>query len=153
MEQHNRHLQKKYSEIADNEVRFEEIETEDADIIMIGYGIVSRILETVVTEARKEGYKVGFLRPVTLWPFPAKRIQELAEQTRLFFVSELSNGQMVDDVRLALEGTVPVHFYGRMGGSVPETAELYNELKTQFKLLEQTSNVSAFTKTEPVKFN
>jgi pyruvate/2-oxoacid:ferredoxin oxidoreductase alpha subunit len=145
MEHHIRHLQKKYAEITASEVRFEEIATEDAEFILIGYGIVSRILETVVSLARDDGYKVGLLRPKSLWPFPSERIRELAEQTKLFFVSELSNGQMVDDVRLALTGKVPVHFYGRMGGSVPDTDEIYRELKAQFALSENNSRSPELT--------
>jgi pyruvate/2-oxoacid:ferredoxin oxidoreductase alpha subunit len=150
MEHHNRHLQKKYDEISDNEVRFEEIETNDAEIVLIGYGIISRILETVVAKARSDGHKVGLLRPITLWPFPSERIQQLAPATKLFFVSELSNGQMVDDVRLALQGRSQVHFYGRMGGSVPDTDEVFDELKQQLLKLEQTEAAPVVPEVETV---
>lgn len=129
LEEHNRKLQEKYRRIEDAEVRYEEIQTEDAEIVMIGYGIVSRILQTVVDEARAQGMRIGLLRPITLWPFPKEPIQRLASSAKLFFVSELSNGQMVDDVRLALDGRRPVKFYGRMGGSVPTTQEILGEVK------------------------
>jgi pyruvate/2-oxoacid:ferredoxin oxidoreductase alpha subunit len=129
LEEHNRKLQVKYKTIADTEVRYEELHTGDADVVLIGYGIVSRVLQSVVEEARSQGLRVGLLRPITLWPFPAKKIREIAETSRLFFVVEMSNGQMVDDVRLALEGKRPVRFYGRMGGVVPTAQEVIRHLK------------------------
>lgn len=129
LEEHNIKLQTKYSKIEESEVRFEETYTEDAEIILIGYGIVSRILQTVVEEARAEGIKAGLLRPISLFPFPKKQIIKLADKVKLFFVCEMSNGQMVDDVRLALNGKKPVKFYGRMGGAVPSTTELLNKLR------------------------
>ncbi|MFQ5824801.1 MAG: 3-methyl-2-oxobutanoate dehydrogenase subunit VorB [bacterium] len=132
LEEHNRKLQEKYKRIEAAEVRYEEFHTKDAEVIMMGYGIVSRILQTVVEEARSQGLSVGLLRPITLWPFPKQKIQELSKTAKLFFVSELSNGQMVDDVRLALEGKRPTKFYGRMGGSVPTTQELLQKLKEIF---------------------
>jgi pyruvate/2-oxoacid:ferredoxin oxidoreductase alpha subunit len=110
-------------------------------MVMIGYGIVSRILQTVVDEARAQGMRLGLLRPITLWPFPKAPIQKLSNTAKLFFVSELSNGQMVDDVRLALEdlpaqaGKRPVKFYGRMGGSVPTTQEILGEVKRVYDSL------------------
>lgn len=129
LERHNIKLQEKYRQIAENEVRFEEFYTEDAKVILIGYGIVSRVLQSVVEIARSENLPVGLFRPITLWPFPVKRIRELAELPRMFFVTEMSNGQMVDDVRLALEGKRPVKFFGHMGGVVPTTEEIFAELK------------------------
>lgn len=136
LEEHNQKLQEKYREIENAEVRFEEIYTDDADLVVIGYGIVSRILQTVVDECRARGLKVGMLRPITLWPFPQKRIQELAESAKVFLVSELSNGQMVDDVRLALDGRRPVRFYGRMGGSVPSAQELVKHVEEILETLQ-----------------
>ena len=133
LEEHNRKLQDKYQGIEDAEVRYEEFYTDDAEMVMIGYGIVSRVLQTVAEEARSRGLRVGLLRPITLWPFPKKRIKELAETAKLFFVAELSNGQMVDDVRLALNGKRPVQFYGRMGGSVPTTQEILKKIKEILK--------------------
>ncbi|MFQ5865165.1 MAG: 3-methyl-2-oxobutanoate dehydrogenase subunit VorB [bacterium] len=132
LETHNRKLQEKYRRIEAAEVRYEEFYTEDAEVIMVGYGIVSRVLQTVVEEAQSQGLRAGLLRPITLWPFPTIRIQELAETAKLFFVSELSNGQMIEDVRLALEGKRPTQFYGRMGGGVPTTQELLQKLEDTF---------------------
>ncbi len=124
LEDHNRKLQAKYTEIASNEVRYEALHTEDAEVVLVGYGIVSRVLQTVVETAREQGKRIGLLRPISLWPFPGEAIRELAETAKKFLVVELSNGQMVDDVRLALEGKRPVTFYGRMGGVVPTTEEI-----------------------------
>ena len=129
LEDHNVKLQVKYRKIQEAEARFEEIQTEDAEIILMGYGIVSRILQSVVEEARSEGIKVGLLRPISLFPFPKEIINKLAKRAKVFFVCEMSNGQMVDDVRLALNGKCPVKFYGRMGGIVPGTQEILNKVK------------------------
>jgi pyruvate/2-oxoacid:ferredoxin oxidoreductase alpha subunit len=129
LEEHNIKLQTKYMKIEESEVRFEEFHTEDAEIIVIGYGIVSRILQSVIEKARAEGIKAGLLRPISLFPFPKKKINQLADKAKLFFVCEMSNGQMVDDVRLALNGKTPVKFYGRMGGIVPTTKEILNKLR------------------------
>jgi len=128
LEKHNQKLQAKYAEIAAAEVRYEEYQIDDAEIVLIGYGIVSRILQTVVDSLRVEGKKVGMLRPITLWPFPSQQIAELGEKIEKFIVVELSNGQMVDDIRLALNGKRPVHFYNRMGGIVPSPEEIYDQV-------------------------
>ena len=122
-------MQRKYKEIVKKEIRSEEFFTEDAEIVLIGYGIVSRILQSVVETARENGIKVGLFRPISLFPFPENKIKELAKTSKLFFVVEMSNGQMVDDVRLALNGARPVKFYGRMGGVVPTTTEILEKLK------------------------
>ncbi|MFQ5772091.1 MAG: 3-methyl-2-oxobutanoate dehydrogenase subunit VorB [bacterium] len=140
LEEHNRKLQEKYKRIAMAEVRYEEISTDDAEVIMVGYGIISRILQSVVEEARSNGLRVGLLRPITLWPFPKQRIHELADSAKLFFVTELSNGQMVDDVRLALDGKRPTKFYNRMGGIVPSTQEIFDQLKEIYDDLEDSFN-------------
>ena len=126
LERHNFKLEEKYQEITEKEVRFEEYKVDDADLIVIAFGIVSRLVYSTVDEARAAGMKVGLLRPITLWPFPSKRIRELAEQKTgsQFLVAELSMGQMVEDVRLAVEGRLPVHLYARSGGMVPNANEL-----------------------------
>lgn len=124
LERHNLRLQEKYKMIEQAEVRVEEFMLEDADYVLMGFGIVSRILKTVVEKMREEGYKIGLLRPITLSPFPRKRLSELAEKTEKFLVVEMNNGQMVEDVRLAISCKRPVEFYGRMGGVVPTLAEL-----------------------------
>jgi len=129
LEQHNKNLFKKYAEIEANHVKFEDYMMEDAEIVLIGYGVVSRILQTAVDELRNKDIKVGMMRPITLWPFPQKHIAELTTRVKEFFVVELSAGQMVDDVRLAVNGKNPVHFYCRMGGVVPSPEEIIEQLK------------------------
>jgi 2-oxoglutarate ferredoxin oxidoreductase subunit alpha len=129
MEQVNLRLQAKLKEIAANEVRWKEYGTEDADLLLVAFGTMGRICQTVVREAREEGMKVGLLRPITLWPFPSDRIAELAGQVRGILTVEMNAGQMVEDVRLAVEGTCPVRFYGRMGGIVPLPDEILPELE------------------------
>lgn len=129
LEEVNIRLQKKLKKIAANEVRWKEYETEDADLLLVAFGTVGRICQTVVREAREKGIKAGLLRPVTLWPFPAERIAELAEQVRGVLTVEMNAGQMVEDVRLAIEGRCPVRFYGRMGGIIPLTDDIMPELE------------------------
>jgi len=124
LEEHVAHLFEKYARCEAEEVRFEELYTDDAEMIVVGYGIVSRVARSAIEQLRAEGLKIGLLRPITLWPFPKVRLAELAESARKFITVEMSTGQMVDDVRLAVNGRVPVEFYGRWGGSVPAVEEL-----------------------------
>jgi pyruvate/2-oxoacid:ferredoxin oxidoreductase alpha subunit len=124
MERHVRKLEAKYKEAERHEVRFESWRTEDADIILIGYGIVGRILKAVVEQARARGIRAGLLRPITLYPFPEPAIRGLASRAKAFAVVEMSTGQLVHDVRLAIEGRCPVEFYGRVGGNVPSAEEV-----------------------------
>ncbi|MGD0733371.1 MAG: 3-methyl-2-oxobutanoate dehydrogenase subunit VorB, partial [Terracidiphilus sp.] len=124
MEVHLRHLDSKYKRAEQVEARAEEWRTEDAEIVLVGYGIVGRILKAVTTEARAFGIKVGVLRPITLYPFPSLHFQRLAQRARVFVVVEMSNGQLIEDVRLALNGARPVEFLNRMGGNVPSHAEV-----------------------------
>jgi 2-oxoisovalerate ferredoxin oxidoreductase alpha subunit len=133
LEQHNIKLQQKYAEISAKEVCCETYRVEDAEMVLIGYGVVSRILMTVVDFLRNRDVKIGLLRPITLWPFPTVKIQQMATEVKEFLVVELSNGQMVDDVRLAVNGRVPVHFYGRMGGMVPSPEEIIQEIMKLLK--------------------
>jgi 2-oxoglutarate ferredoxin oxidoreductase subunit alpha len=128
-EMNNLRLQAKYREIENNEVIFETFHCEDANHLMIAYGCMSRICENAVEQARKEGIKVGLLRPVTLFPFPTKEIQKLVPQLDTIMTVELSAGQMVEDVRLAVNGAIPVNFYGRMGGVVPSPEEVLDAFK------------------------
>ena len=124
LERHNLKLAGKYRECEAKEVRFEEYQTADADLVVVAYGIVSRIVYSTVDEARARGLKVGLLRPITLWPFPTARLAELVGSASAFLSVELSTGQMVEDVRLAVNGHRPVHFYGRCGGMVPTGDEI-----------------------------
>jgi len=128
LEKHNVKLQSKYKEIEDKEVRYEELNTDDADIILIGYGIISRILLNVMENFRARGKKVGLIRPITLFPFPTKIISDMADKGKKFMVVELSNGQMLDDVRLAVNGKSEIHLYSRMGGSVPSVQNVEDAL-------------------------
>ncbi len=126
LERHNQKLQQKYKIVEEQEQRAEEYRCEDADIILVGYGIVSRIIQTVVDELRDKGVKAGMLRPITLFPFPKAVVTKLTESAKFFLAIEMSNGQMVDDIRLVVEGKKPVHFYNRMGGNVPSTKEIHD---------------------------
>src|SRR5215813_12925698 len=127
LEDHQRHLEAKYKQ-AQQETRWELYDTEDADILLVGYGITSRILRSAVQAARAEGQRVGLFRPITLWPFPSQALRKAAAGAHQVLVVELSNGQMVEDVRLALNGRVPVEFYGRTGGNVPSVEEIHSEV-------------------------
>ena len=124
LEAHNNALEAKYREAESREARAEEWLTADADIVLVGYGIVGRILKAVTAEARAEGIRVGVLRPISLYPFPRSAFQRAACRARMFIVVEMSNGQMVEDVRLALNGNRPVEFFCRTGGCVPSHQEL-----------------------------
>ena len=130
MEQRNLALQAKYKLIQQNEVRFEEIQTDDADYILVAYGISARISMKVIELARAEGIKLGMLRPITLYPFPSKRLNELASTVKGMMAVELSAGQMVEDVRLAVNGKVQVEYYGRMGGAVYSPTEVLENFKS-----------------------
>jgi pyruvate/2-oxoacid:ferredoxin oxidoreductase alpha subunit len=124
MERHIQKLEAKYRRLEARHVQAERYRTDDAEIVLVGYGIVSRVLQAVVEQLREHGLRVGMLRPITLFPFPSDILREVAGHTRLFAVVEMSTGQMVDDVRLALNGRRPVEFYGRCGGVVPSAEEV-----------------------------
>lgn len=124
MEAHVRKLERKYRCAAEEEVRCEHVETNDADLVLVGYGVVARVLKAVVREARAEGLRVGLLRPITLFPFPVLPLRSLAHRARIFLSVEMSTGMMVEDVRLSLNGARPVEFFGRCGGNVPATDEV-----------------------------
>ncbi|MDR0332065.1 MAG: 3-methyl-2-oxobutanoate dehydrogenase subunit VorB [Dysgonamonadaceae bacterium] len=119
MEMRNIKFQSKYKTIEENEVRYEAINCEDADYILVAFGSSARICLKTVELAREEGIKVGLIRPITLWPFPSKAICEYAQKVKGILVVEMNAGQMIEDVRLAVNGTIPVEHYGRMGGIVP----------------------------------
>ena len=125
----NLKLVAKYNEIREKEVRFEEFQCEDAEYMLVAYGTSARVCQKAVELAREQGIKVGLLRPITLFPYPSKQIDKLAGRVRLFLTVEMSAGQMVEDVRLAVNGKVPVHYYGRMGGMIPTPDEVVDNLK------------------------
>ena len=129
MEQHNLMLEEKYRLIEANEVRFEEMQTEDADYLLVAYGLSARICHKAMELAREKGIKVGLLRPITLWPFPQERLSQLADKVNMMMSVELNTGQMVQDIKLAVNGKSPVHFYGRLGGIVPSPEEVLQHLE------------------------
>jgi 2-oxoglutarate ferredoxin oxidoreductase subunit alpha len=130
MEQHNIKLEEKFKRIRENEVRFEEINTKDADYLFVAYGLSARICQKAMDLAREKGIKVGLFRPITLFPYPYKRLEELASQTKLMLTVELNSGQMIEDVKLGVNGKVPVHYYGRMGGMMPTPEDIVIHLET-----------------------
>lgn len=129
MEERNIHLQEKYKTIRENEVRYETKFMDDADYMIVAFGSAARIAEKAIEMARKEGIKVGLLRPITLWPFPTNEIEAASKNVKGILVAEINAGQMVDDVKLAVNGSVPVVHYGRLGGIVPEPEEMVNVIK------------------------
>lgn len=130
MEQHNLKLEEKFKRIRENEVRFEEINTTDAEFLFVAYGLSARICQKAMDIAREKGIKVGLFRPITLYPYPYQRLKELSSQVKLMLSVELNSGQMVEDVKLAVEGKVPVEYYGRMGGMVPTPEDIVHHLET-----------------------
>ena len=129
MEQNNLRIQAKYRVIEEKEVRYEEYMTEDAEYLIVAFGSAARIAKKVIAIAREEGIKVGLLRPITLWPFPSKRIAELGKKVKGILSLEINAGQMVEDIRLAVECNVPVQWYGRLGGIIPEPEEVVEQIK------------------------
>lgn len=128
-EKFNEKLQAKYKLVEENEVRYEAINTDDADYIIVAFGSSARICMKTMEMAREEGYKVGLVRPITLWPFPSKALAEMATRVKGFLTAELNTGQMVEDVRLAVNGKAPVEHFGRTGGAVYSPGEVYEALK------------------------
>lgn len=128
LEKVNLRLQEKLARIKANEVRYTEVQTDDADLLLVGYGTAGRICTSVVREARKQGLKVGLFRPQTLWPFPDARLTELGERVRGVLVVEMSAGQMLEDVERAVGRQVPVRFHGRMGGIIPMADDILQDV-------------------------
>lgn len=133
MEQHNLKLHAKYNEICKNEVRFEEMNTSDAEYLFVAYGLSARICQKAMDISREKGIKVGLLRPITLYPYPYQKLKEFSEQIKFMLCVELNCGQMVEDVKLAVEGKTPVEFYGRLGGMVPTPEEIVDQLEFLIK--------------------
>jgi 2-oxoglutarate ferredoxin oxidoreductase subunit alpha len=124
----NIRLLKRWMEIEENEVRYQEIDLEDAEIAIIAFGTSGRVSSTAVRQARAEGIKVGLLRPITLAPFPGKKIAELTKHVKRILVVEMNTGMMLDDVKQVVQGKVPIEFYGRLGGMTPLPDEIYDEI-------------------------
>jgi len=129
LEELNYKLQAKYREIEQKEVLCEQYEVEDADVVVVAYGVAARIVVSAVEQAREEGIKVGWIRPITLWPFPSEQINRAADELRIFLTVEMSCGQMVEDVKMAVAGKAPVVFYGRAGGAVPSVEEVLEQIR------------------------
>jgi len=129
LEDHVLKLERKYDEIKEKEVRYESYNVEDADVVVVAYGTTSRIAKNAIAKCEEEGMKVGLIRPITLWPFPDKAFDEITDKTKGVLTVEMSTGQMIDDVKIALNGRKPVHFYGRTGGMVPTPDAIVDEIK------------------------
>jgi 2-oxoglutarate ferredoxin oxidoreductase subunit alpha len=129
VEQHNYDLQATYKQVEKNEVLCEQYEVDDAEIVVVAYGVAARIVRGAVNRARQEGIKVGWIRPITLWPFPTKQISKAAEDFKIFLTVEMSCGQMVEDVKLAIAGKAPVLFFGRPGGGVPTVEQVLEKIR------------------------
>ncbi len=125
----NLRIQVRYNQAERNEIQYAEYRAEDADLVLVAYGTVARICKTAVDLARAEGYSVGLLRPISLFPFPKQVLRELALDDKLFLTVEMSLGQMVEDVRLACCGIADVHFYGRAGGVIPDQFQILDQIK------------------------
>jgi len=132
MEEHNWKLIRKYEQIEANEIQFESFMLDDANLAIVAFGTAARIAKAAVKRARNDGLNVGLFRPVSLWPFPSQQLRSLAKTIKHFFVFELNAGQMLEDVKLALEGEGDVFFYGRPGGVVPNPAEISRIISRQF---------------------
>ena len=132
MEQRNLHLQEKYRQIKENEVRYETKFMDDAEYMIVAFGSAARIAEKAIEIAREQGIKVGLFRPITLWPFPEKEIAEEAKKLKGILVAEINAGMMIEDVRLSVNGVVRCEHYGRLGGIVPEPEEMVKVLKEKF---------------------
>ncbi|MHC4337408.1 MAG: transketolase C-terminal domain-containing protein [Planctomycetota bacterium] len=128
LEQHNYKLEARYKQVEKNEVLCEEYQIDDAEIIVVAYGVAARIVRSAVSKARQQGIKVGWIRPITLWPFPTELINKAANEFPIFLTVEMSCGQMVEDVKLAVAGKAPVLFYGRPGGSIPSVEQVLERI-------------------------
>lgn len=130
--EHNEELHAKYMTMAKNEVRYEVKNLEDAEVVLVAYGMMARITSSVMNKAREKGMKVGLIRPISVWPFPDEAFEMALPQAKAFLTVEMSKGQMVEDVRLAVNGRAPVHFYGKTGGVIPSPQEVMEQLEAVY---------------------
>ncbi len=133
LEEHNLHLIEKYKAITENEVRVETDGLEDADFIFAAFGTTARITKTAIEMLRAEGYKVGLIRPITLWPFPYSTFEGLSDKVKFAITVEMNTGQMIDDVRIGVQGKMPVYHYGRYGGMIPIAEDIVAEAKRKME--------------------
>jgi 2-oxoglutarate ferredoxin oxidoreductase subunit alpha len=129
LEEHNYKLQERYKQAEKNEVICEQYEVDGAEIVVVAYGVAARIVRGAVSKAREEGIKAGWIRPITLWPFPTEQISRAAEDLKIFLTVEMSLGQMVEDVKLAVAGKAPVLFYGRPAGGIPTVEQVLEKIR------------------------
>ncbi len=129
LEAHNIKLQEKYRKIRENEVKVESYNIEDADVVIAAYGTTARIVKTAISQLEREGYKVGLIRPITLWPYPYDEFKKINPQCKGILTVEMNTGQMLDDVKIAVEGRFPVYFHGRTGGMVPTQNVIIEKVK------------------------
>jgi len=129
LEEHNKKLQAKFAKMRESEVRYECLRERDSTVMIVAYGSIARIAKSVMEMARTKGIKAGVLRPISLWPFPYEVLGELSGKIKKFLVVEMSAGQMVEDVRLGVNGKADVHFYGRMGGGIPAEGEILRKIE------------------------
>ena len=132
-EVHNQDLQAKYKKIEETETEYEEIQCEDAEYIMVAFGTSARICQKVIQLGREKGLKLGLIRPITLWPFPSEIIHKYADKVKGFLSVEMNAGQMVEDVKLAVNGKAPVNYFGRMGGMIATPGEVLAEVEKHLK--------------------
>jgi 2-oxoglutarate ferredoxin oxidoreductase subunit alpha len=143
LEAHNRRLQAKFASITEREVRWAGESLDDAEIVVVAYGTAARVARTAIQRARDQGLRCGLFRPISLWPFPSSRLASIAPDLRAIVVVEMSAGQMVEDVRLAVEGRAPVFFHGRTGGMVPTPGEVVDALNRAWALTAPKQTQSA----------
>jgi 2-oxoglutarate ferredoxin oxidoreductase subunit alpha len=136
-EKFNLKLMEKLKVIEANEVRYREMDVDGAELILVAFGTAGRVAQSAVKVAREQGIKVGLIRPISLYPYPYNRVRELSQQAKAMLVVEMNGGQMLEDVRLAVEGRIPIHFYGRMGGMVPLPDEVHEEIVKVHRSLAQ----------------
>ena len=129
MEKHTWKLMEIYNQVEEKETRYETIMAEDADLLVVAYGTCSRISRAALALGRKENLKIGLLRPITVWPFPSKILHDLASRIKKILVVEMSTGQMIEDVKLAIEGSAQVFFHGRPSGGIPTEFEVLDVIK------------------------
>lgn len=129
LEYHNQKLQRKYAEMKEKEARHELYNLENAEIVLVAYGTTSRIVKNAIKALKEEGINAGLIRPITLWPYPEKAFAEIPETCKAVLTVEMSEGQMIDDVKLAVSGKLPVDFYGRSGGMIPTPEAIANKVK------------------------
>lgn len=129
LEDHVIKLEKKYAKMKENEIRYEEYNLEDAEVVIVAYGTTSRIAKNAIAKCKEEGINVGLIRPITLWPFPDEAFDKITGKTKAILTVEMSTGQMIDDVKIAMNGRKPVYFYGRTGGMIPTPNAILEEIK------------------------